>query len=139
MSKLQTFIEENNIKCESVMVGENPNMHDQNWQAYHYKVTLKRDKTYDGFRERRQFTLFFSMGIGISHEPYTDDVLECLASDSASIENARHFEDWCADLGYDGDSRRAERTYKITCKQAEKFEKFLGVDLYHDLLWNTEY
>jgi len=139
MSNLKSFIRKHNIKVDSVMVGENPHMIDQDWPAYHYKVTLKRDKTYFGTRERRQMTLFFSMGIGLDHEPETQDVLECLSSDCVSVENTQSFEDWASDLGYDMDSRKAYKTYKICQKQAERLECFLGKSLYNTLLWETEY
>lgn len=129
------FVAQNRIRIEPEMVGENPNMDSANWQAYHYKVVLKfRTKT----GKRRQFTTYFSMGIGLSREPQADDILDCLASDATSVENARDFEDWASEFGYDTDSRKAERTYKTIQRQSKRLAQFLGNELYEQLLWNTE-
>jgi hypothetical protein len=130
MQTMKAFVRKNKITIDSVMVGENPNFDaDPKWQGYHYKVTLKYKK--------KQMTIYFSMGIGLDHEPKAEEVLDCLSSDSSSVEN-NNFEDWCRDLGYDTNSRKAEKIYKICQKQAEKLEKFLGKELYKELLWNTE-
>ena len=62
------------------------------------------------------------------------------ASDSSSIENnlLTGFEGWASDLGYDPDSRKAEKIFKVCEKQAERLKKFLGDELYKILLWETE-
>lgn len=65
-------------------------------------------------------------------------VLDCLASDSATVENARSFEEWCGDLGYDTDSRRAERTWKACVSTARRLKQFLGDDLFRELLQEVE-
>jgi len=128
--KLSTFIKKNNVRMESVMVGENPNFDNPDWDAYHYKVTL--------FHKRRQYSTFYSMGMALCHEPKVDDVLDCLASDCSGVENARDFEDWAADYGYDPDSRTAEKIFK-TCKlQSVKLRRLFGDDLYDQLINDTE-
>jgi len=129
------FVAQNNIRIESEMVGENPNMDSSNWQAYHYKVVLKF-RTKNG--KRRQLTTYFSMGMGLSREPQADDVLDCLAGDATSAENARDFEDWAGEFGYDTDSRKAERTYKTILRQSKRLAQFMGTELYEQLLYNTE-
>jgi hypothetical protein len=131
--KMQTFISNHNVKIDSTMVDENPNM-DSDSRMNHYKVTLRG--TFNG--KRHQLTTYFSMGLGLSHEPEADDVLDCLASDSASIDNARNFEDWASELGYDTNSRKAERTYRICQRQAERLEKFCGSEAYRELLYKVE-
>ena len=133
MASLRSFIDCNNVAVKTCeMVGENPNCPD--WRdAYHWKVTLRAK--IDG--RRTQLTCFFSMGYGLDREPTAADILDCLASDSASVENCVGFEDWAGDLGYDPDSRTAEKTFKACRKAAERLEKFLGRD-YRDLLYNTE-
>jgi hypothetical protein len=132
MKKLSTFIKKSGVTAAIEEVGTNPNMDaGEEWMrtARHYKVLLKKDG--------RRMTLYFSQGSGIKGEPELSGILDCIASDSASVENST-FEEFCADLGYDTDSRRAERTYKVCQRQAEKLERLLGRDLYEDLLWNTE-
>jgi hypothetical protein len=96
----------------------------------HWKCRLRRGD--------KRFTVYFSMGPAHSREPEVADVLDCLASDASGIENAKTFEDWAGEYGYDTDSRRAERTYRICVKQAEKLKQFLGDDLFDQLVWNTE-
>ena len=126
---VKQFCNKHKIKARADWADSNPHMADsQNMD--HFKVTLR----YAG----RQMTLYFSQGYGISGEPTAADVLNCLASDSSSVENARSFEDWASDLGYDTDSRKAEKIFKVCEKQAERLKKFLGEDLYKILLWDVE-
>jgi len=47
-------------------------------------------------------------------------------SDAQSVDDARDFEDWCAELGYDTDSRKAERTFRACQRIAERLRQFLG-------------
>ena len=122
------FASKHGIKSVSEWADSNPNMA-ENWEANHYKVTLRA--------KGKQLTTYFSKGFGLSGEPTAAEVLDCLASDAAGYENARDFEDWASDYGYDTDSRKAEKLYRVIGKQAEKLKKFLG-DNYEALLWNTE-
>lgn len=128
MKNIKTFVNRHNIKADVEWADSNPHMTD--FEGNHFKVRLR----YRG----RQLTIPFSQGYGLSGEPTAADVLNCLASDSASVENARSFEEWASELGYDPDSRKAEKTFKVCETQADKLKKFLGNDLYEDLLWNTE-
>lgn len=126
---VKQFCNKHKIKARSEWADSNPHMADSQ-NMNHFKVTLKT--------AGRQMTLYFSQGYGISGEPTAADVLDCLASDAASVENSREFEEWASDLGYDPDSRKAEKIYKTIIKQAERLKKFLGNDLYKTLLWDTE-
>lgn len=123
------FANKYRIKARAEWADANPHMADAK-NMNHFKVTLRRPG--------KQMTLYFSQGYGISGEPTAADVLNCLASDSSIVENARSFEDWASDLGYEPDSRKAEKIFKTCEKQAERFKKFLGDELYKTLLWNTE-
>jgi hypothetical protein len=129
MKTIKQFVRENNIKIANELVDSNPNIDDPNWQANHYKVVLKRGK--------KQFTTYFSKGIGLKGEPTVEEVLDCLASDSASIENY-DFEDWAPEFGYNKDSRHAEKIYNACIKQAQKLKNFLGAEKYEELLWEVE-
>jgi hypothetical protein len=106
------------IDC-CIAVNGNPNM-DSEQPMHHWRVTLKRKNP------RRQFTLFFSQGYGIQHDPTAEGVLECLISDSSGIDQP--FDNWASDLGYDTDSRKAEKTYKAVQVQTKKLQQFLGDD-----------
>lgn len=71
-------------------------------------------------------------------KPEIEDVLNCLAMDASSVENARDFEDFANELGYDSDSRSAEKTYRICQEQARELESLLGRTNYQVLLFETE-
>lgn len=128
MRTMQQFVNKNRIKARADWADSNPHMDD--FQGNHFKVTLRM--------AGRQMTLAFSQGYAVGGEPTAADVLNCCAGDSSSVENARSFEDWASDLGYDPDSRKAEKIFKICEVQAAKLKKFLGEDLYKILLWETE-
>lgn len=70
--------------------------------------------------------------------PDAESVLDCLASDAATVENARRFEEWAEELGYDPDSREAEKTFDVCVDAAKQLEDFLGRDAYNTLLWDIE-
>ena len=74
----------------------------------------------------RRYSFDYWQGIGISHDPRVDDVLDCLLSDAQAGEQA--FEDFCADLGYDPDSRRAERTWRACRLVTKNMKRLLGKD-----------
>lgn len=76
----------------------------------------------------RQMTVPFYTGPAISQDPTAADVLSCLLSDASSADNARSFEEWASDLGYDTDSRKAEATFKACQRISIKVRKLLGDD-----------
>ena len=131
METLRHFIETNGIKAVVDYADSNPNMANDEWSrtARHFKVVLRC--------QGRQLTTHFSQGSAHTQEPTAADVLDCLASDSAGIENARSFEDWCGEYGYDTDSRKAERIFKVCERQAESLKRLLNGQ-YETLLWNVE-
>lgn len=81
-----------------------------------YKVTLRLG--------RRRLTVPFFMGPLHTREPTAADVLSCMVSDAFAGE--QNFEGFCADFGYDVDSRKAEATWKACAKTAPKLRRFLG-------------
>jgi hypothetical protein len=48
--------------------------------------------------------------------------------DAQSVENADSFEDWASSLGYDIDSRKAEKIYKACIENQQNIRRFLGTD-----------
>ena len=83
-------------------------------------------------------TVYFTMGSAHTAEPTAAEVLDCLASDAASVVNARDFTDWASDLGYDTDSRKAEQTYQACVKSTADLRRLLGVDAADVLMFRTE-
>ncbi len=132
---LRAFIERNRITATVVWTDRNPNMEDAVDGSRHYVVTLHATTPEAG---RRQLAVPFTMGPALEKEPTAAEVLECLASDSSSIDNARGFEDWCGEFGYDTDSRKAERTYRACEHQSHRLWQLLGETEYDRLLWHTE-
>lgn len=131
---MKRFCSKYDIRADVSWADENPNFDSDNKHGvrfHHFKVVLKRGSP------RRQLTVLFSQGEGICREPEAVDVLNCLVSDAQTIENARSFEEWASELGFETDSRKAERSYKQCVAQTEKLERFLGDD-YEHALYRTE-
>jgi hypothetical protein len=128
---LAAFILAHGIRMRVGRASRNPNMNDAG-NMDHWLVLFRN-------KAGRSLTTHFSMGVGLGgKEPTAEDVLDCLASDSSSIENAFDFEEWASNFGYDTDSREAERTYRACERQAGKLKRFLGDEAYELLLWNVE-
>jgi hypothetical protein len=125
------FIHKLEISSTYRPVDRNPNMEDDEWsrRASHYEVTLKRPG--------KRMAVFFSIG-NPDDKPDAETVLDNLASDSSTVENNPDFEGWAQDLGYDTDSRKAERTFHTIKTQAARLKRFLGEEGYKKLLWETE-
>jgi hypothetical protein len=56
--------------------------------------------------------------------PTLADVLHCLILDSSALNE--DFENWCSELGYDTDSRKALATYELCRTQGKKVRALLG-------------
>jgi hypothetical protein len=79
--------------------------------------------------KQKQLTITVSFFQGAAHEnePTAADVLSSLLVDAA-VEDYSSFEDWCTDLGYDPDSRKAHRTYRGCLRMAPRVRAFCGND-----------
>jgi hypothetical protein len=132
--KLADVIAAHKITMSCTRVDSNPNM---DGDMDHWRCLISRPE--EGGRKRHTMTVTFSQGYGHhGAEPELASVLDCLASDAAGVENAQGFEDWCSDYGYDTDSRKPEKVYKACEREVDRLKRFLGEELYKDLLWNTE-
>jgi hypothetical protein len=100
--------------------------------AHHYSVTLSG--TFPG----ASLTVQYSMGSALKDEPTAAKVLDSLAMEASSVDAARGFEDWAADLGFDPDSRKAEKLYRQCLRQSQSLKLFLGEEAYEELLTGTE-
>jgi hypothetical protein len=58
--------------------------------------------------------------------PTLADVLESVRMDCLTVMNGESFEDWAGELGYDPDSRKAERTFRAIKVEADDMLALLG-------------
>ena len=124
---IQRFACRHRITVMSEWACENPHM-ENSQEMDNWRVTLKRS--------RKRMILYFSKGSGHGGaEPQVEEVLDCLASDAMVPED---FEEFCMEIGYDEDSRRAERIHKQCLAQTEQLRDFLGNDVLEELLYATE-
>ena len=127
---LSSFIEKSGVKILwKVKAGINPNMEIMERGAskgmHNFHVMLSMGE--------RRMHCFFSTGAGWTRDPEVVDVLQCLISDALSYENAASFEDWAEEYGYNQDSRKAERLFKVISEQSGKLKRFMG-DKYEEAL-----
>ena len=138
---LDDFIAEHGITMTAKRL-EEKDTYDRGVTMHAWRCTLNRSVMHNRYR----MTVTFRMGEGHNEQPpKVADVLDCIASDTSSVENARDFGDWASEYGYDENSRTAERIYRQCRKQAERLRRFLGghgadmhSPLFEQLLWNTE-
>jgi glucan biosynthesis protein len=119
-ANIKDFARSLKLQMDVNYADRNPSMINDSWQANHYKLTFKKDG--------KQFSTFFSQGLGISEEPKMVGVLECLQSDCQSTEYS--FDEFCGEFGYDQDSIKALKTYKACGKIKDKVHKFFGADYF---------
>ncbi len=105
------------VTLTAIRTDSNPHMENSR-DMDHWRATLR----YQG----RRMTLTFSKGFAHKGEPPSVNVvLDCLFSDATCGED---FEDFCANCGYDADSRKAEGIWREVNRQTEKFKALLGSD-----------
>lgn len=121
---LAAFCKQNKITSAARRTADNPNMEsDRKHLMDHWIVTLVYEPGI-----RKTMPVHFSMGMAHQgKEPRTEEVLSCLLSDASCAQE--DFAEWCSNLGYDEDSRKAERTYFACRDIATKLEAFLGSEL----------
>lgn len=102
-----------------------PDWEDDSRPVNHFIVTFKKGK------KRVSFDFFDSISNyekGIKElDAYS--VLSCC---SAEINCPETFEDFCAEYGYDEDSRKAEKTFKSLKKPSNKLQKFFDSEEIRD-------
>ena len=123
------FVDKHGIKFECHRVPARPDgMMSDGHITHHFRCRIKCGN--------KSFGLYFSQG---SAEPPTvAEVLNCLASDASSYENASTFEDWASEFGFDTDSRKAEKSYRAVKRQAKQLKRVIGDEAYNELLWEVE-
>ena len=95
-------------------------------QANGYRCCLK----YQG----RQYTFDYWQGTGITHDPRTSDILDCLLTDARYGE--MDLAEFCGEFGYDEDSKRTKKTWRDCQTKTGNMQRLLGADF--DLYMSTE-
>jgi len=73
-------------------------------------------------RNGKSYSFKFGQSISKDNEqPTMYDILACLEK-----YESYSFEDFCANYGYNEDSRKAEKTYKAVCKEYAAVERLFG-------------
>ena len=136
----QAIIDNLGMALEASPAHSNPSM-DSDTEMDHWSVKLTRPHC-------PSMTLFYSMGTGLRRQPTNHelialhdeeraaglipvkpqliDILYCLIADSDALDYT--FEEWCDNLGYDTDSRKAEHTFRLCCDQTKQIKRLLGDD-----------
>jgi len=116
------FCQKHDITATVKRTPKNPHMQDSEKDMFNYLVTLH-------FSDKKM-TVHFSTGKGWKSQPVASDVLSCLVFDAQTVESRESFEEsfeeWCHELGYDPDSRKAEATYNTIKRQTVELIIFLG-------------
>lgn len=128
---IDRFIARHGITFKAHPASRNPNIDDMPAGSRHWICDIDCGG--------RGMSVHFSQGPAHKDPPTAADVLDCLASDASGYDNAGSFEDWCAEYGFDSDSRRAERTHRNVGRQAEALREILGTPAdYETLLYKVE-
>lgn len=114
MTSLTSLVDRDRVRASltygtSVPDGWDPHSHP-------WRVTLRRNG--------RQLTVDFYTGPACYDDPTAADVLNCLVSDVQYGEVS--FEEFCSDLGYEEDSRKAYAVWEKCRKLAPRVRRFLG-------------
>ena len=127
MTELERLCRKYGITAESVAGAAEP--WPDEWQGrecHAWTVTLSWYGP-EGKRHSRQkpltITVSFFQGVAHENKPTPADVLSSSLVD-ASVEDYGTFEEWCAELGYKTDSRKAARTYRECMKKAPRVRAF---------------
>lgn len=108
------------ITCTRIANRKGQLAHESNMD--HWRVTLNRLEEHG--KSKARMTVEYSCGKGWKGQaPTLADVLCSLRSDASVPES---FDDFCAEMGYDTDSRKAESTWKACRSIAIRMRKLLG-------------
>ena len=129
---LEQFIAEQQLEMSVRPVKRNPNMQEQMPRNFECCITQV------GRGNSTEMVVYFSQGSAHRKPPTLAEVLDCLASGIAGVDNANDFEDWANEFGYDTDSRKAEHTYDVCRQQAQELKDLLGGKAYAQLFYKTE-
>jgi hypothetical protein len=93
------------------------------------RLTIHEEEKLKGFTAAAETGLYpVRFGVKPLPAPHAGDVLHSFISDR-SVSDARSFEDFANEYGYDTDSRKAEAIYRSCLKQTSEAEYVFGRDV----------
>lgn len=109
---LEFILDAMGVNMTAQLISQRPDslMSDMPKGSRHYACTITRGT-------ETVISTFYSQGPAIKTSPDLLDVLQCLLSDGSAADES--FDDWCANFGYDTDSRKAFATYELCKKTGE--------------------
>ena len=107
--------------------------------ADHFLCTMSTNRRSDAF--------YYSKGISLrvpsklaqgwhAVQPTISELLSCLVSDAHAVVD-RSTSEFCADMGYDDDSRKAHRIYKTIKRNTSKLRALVGAAAFRELMSGT--
>ena len=110
-----SYLIANAIGLKMKILGSEYKLHFEQ-QRYVFKIRL--------IKGGKQYTFEFGQSIAEGNsEPTLYDVLTCLTKYDPET-----FEDFCANYGYDNDSRKAEKTYKAVLREFNNMQRLFSVE-----------
>ena len=85
---------------------------------------------------KKSMTISFYTGSGWKKDPVLEDILGSILQDTTYLDYG--FEDFANEMGYDPDSRKAEKIYKEIQKQAKKINRIFSKEEQEELLTYLE-
>ncbi len=121
-TELETLCAKLGVKAVATEGAPDVDFEPNDWRATAtgWTVKLRYGKT--------SLTVPFWQGSAHEKPPTAADVISCLLSDTVNVENARDFEEWARDLGFDTDSRKAKKTYNQCERIGRRVRALLGDD-----------
>lgn len=92
------------------------------WVHHAYRLTMRRP----GARPWTHIAWHAGTGITTRPDETPADVFDSLLGDGFYVAELASFADWCDELGYDTDSRRALNLYRKCERTWERMHEFLG-------------
>jgi len=112
--KAKDFLTKHGITLKTYFVKTGKHFEDDTSERDIYRCTLKRNG--------QRLSIHFGQSLhdtGTGKYPTAYDLLACITKDDPGT-----FENFCGDFGYDTDSRKAEKIYKLVTKEWGKVSRF---------------
>ncbi len=120
----------NNIKLSLIRTDYTEDDYKDEWKktANKYKARIIYNK--------KSMTIIYYTGSGWKKDPELEDILGSILQDTTYLDYG--FEDFANEMGYDSDSRTAEKIYKDIQKQAKKINRIFTKEEQEELLTYLE-